>query len=389
MAPVNAAAASGVVRPAASARLGSQMLIALGVAIACTLLLTVLMTAQQLSMSLGGDQAPRIPIAGVVVRGLIFYSPWIVLAPAITLLGWYQRLGTGTLARRVPVWIVAVVIACIVDPVIMTALARLLGLHPSSGGGAASGGGASFLAEVRFRFGQTIALNAVMFLIAALLYHALVYYSAYRDRSRREAALEVELARFRLHVLQQQLQPHFLFNALHTVSALMADDVVTARRVLAQLGDLLRTALDRMDEQDIALEQEIDFLRGYVEIQTARFGDRLTVEWAIDDEARSILVPNMILQPCLENAIQHGIEPLEGGGSVTVAAHVSDASLHIDITDSGRGAMRESGNGQAAGRGLKNVRERLEARYGERQSFEAGNLPGGGGGFRVRIVLPR
>jgi LytS/YehU family sensor histidine kinase len=249
----------------------------------------------------------------------------------------------------------------------------------------AAASGASFLSEVQRRFAQTIALNAVMFLVAALLYHALVYYGAYRDRSRREAALEVELARFRLHVLQQQLQPHFLFNALHTISALMAEDVVTARRVLAQLGDLLRTALDRMDEQDIALEQEIDFLRGYVDIQTARFGDRLTVEWAVDDEARSILVPNMILQPCLENAIQHGIEPLEGGGGVTVAAQVSGASLHIEITDNGRGAVGQ--NRQVAGRGLKNVRERLEARYGERQSFEAGNVPGGG--FRVRIVLPR
>lgn len=380
MTTVNAADASAAVRARSSARLGSHVLIAMGVAIACTVLLTVLMTVQQLSMSMG-DQTPRIPIASVLVRGLIFYSPWLVLAPAITLLGWYQRLGTGNLAWRVPVWIMAVVIACVVDPVIMTALARLLGVRAAS----AVASGASFLSEVRPRFAQTIALNAVMFLIAALLYHALVYYSAYRDRSRREAALEVELARFRLHVLQQQLQPHFLFNALHTISALMAEDVVSARRVLAQLGDLLRTTLDRMDEQDIPLEQEFDFLRAYVGIQRARFGDRLTVEWAIDDEARSIPVPNMILQPCLENAIQHGIEPLEGGGKVTVAAHVSAGSLHIDITDNGQGVM--SHNGQVAGRGLKNVRERLEARYGDRQSFEAGNVRGGG--FRVHIVLPR
>jgi len=356
------------------------VLIAMGVAIACTVLLTLLMTVEQLSMSMG-NQAPRISIASVFVRGLIFWSPWLVLAPAITLLGWFQRLGTGNLARRAPVWIMAAVIACVADPVIMTALTRLLGLRPPSGAPL----GTSFLAEVRLRFAQTIAPNVVMFLIAALLYHALVYYGAYRDRSRREAALEVELARFRLHVLQQQLQPHFLFNALHTISALMTEDVVTARRVLAQLGDLLRTALDRMDEQDIALEQEIDFLRGYVDIQTARFGDRLTVEWAVDDEARSILVPNMILQPCLENAIEHGIEPLERGGSVTVAARVSGGSLHIDIADNGQGAVRQ--NGQVAGRGLRNVRERLEARYGQRQSFEAGNAPGGG--FRVHIVLPR
>jgi len=366
--------------PASSARLGSQVLIATEVAIVFTVLLTLLMTVQQRSMSMG-DQTPRIPIASIFVDGLIFWSPWVVLAPAITLLGWYQRLGTGNLARRAPVWIVAAIIACVVDPVIMTTGTRLLGVRLPPG----APSGASFLSEARLRYGRTIALNVVIFLIATLLYHALVYYSAYRDRSRREAALEVELARFRLHVLQQQLQPHFLFNALHTISALMTEDVVTARRVLAQLGDLLRTALDRMDEQDIALEQEIAFLRGYVDIQTARFGDRLTVQWAVDDEARAILVPNMILQPCLENAIQHGIEPLEDGGSVTVAARVSGGSLHIDITDNGQGALGQTE--LVAGRGLKNVRERLEARYGERQSFEAGNAPGGG--FRVRIVLPR
>lgn len=379
MATVNAVAASSVLRSSSSSGLRSHVLVAIGAAVACTVLLTLFMTAQQLSLSLG-DQAPHIPIAGVVVRGLIFYSPWVVLAPGIAVLGWYQRLGTGNLAWRVPVWIVAVVVACIVDPVIMTALARLLGVRAPS-----TPAGASFLSELRPRFAQTMALNAVMFLIAALLYHALVYYGAYRDRSRREAALEVELARFRLHVLQQQLQPHFLFNALHTISALMAEDVVVARRVLAQLGDLLRTALDRMDEQDIALEQEIDFLRGYVDIQMARFGDRLSVEWVIDDEARSVSVPNMILQPCLENAIQHGIEPLEGGGSVTVAAHVSGTSLRIEIRDNGRGAVGENAN--VPGRGLQNVRDRLEARYGAQQSFEAGNVAGGG--FRVCIVLPR
>lgn len=361
---------------ATETRLRSHVLIAIGVAVACTLLLALLMMAQDLSMSMG-DKAPRIPTATVFVRGLVFYSPWIVLAPAITLLGWYRPLGAGNLAWRVPVWVLAAVIACVIDPVIMTALARLVGIDTMAN--------TPVLSEVGHRLSQNVALNLVMFLIAALLYHALVYYGAYRDRARREAALEVELARFRLHVLQQQLQPHFLFNALHTVSALMAEDVVTARRVLAQLGDLLRTALDRMDEQDIPLEQEVEFLRAYVGIQTARFGDRLSVEWAVDDEARSILVPNMILQPCLENAIQHGIEPLEGGGSVTVAARVTGNSLHIDITDNGTGAA--AGNGHAAGRGLKNVRERLQARYGERHSFEAGNVSGGG--FRVRMVLPR
>jgi len=217
------------------------------------------------------------------------------------------------------------------------------------------------------------------------LYHAVVYYSAYQDRARHEAALEAELARFRLHVLQRQLQPHFLFNALHTVSALMAEDVAAARRVLAELGDLLRMSLDQMDEPEIELEQECQFLRGYLDIQSARFGDRLVVEWCVDEQARSVPIPSMILQPCVENAVQHGIEPLERGGCITIGARVQGGVVQIDISDNGRGAPRFDGRG-TPGRGLVNVRERLRARYGEHQSFEAGNDPGGG--FHVRMTLP-
>ena len=359
---------------------GSDVPIAIGAGIVGVALLTLLQTSQSAVSS--AAWAPHVPLIRVVTGGLIFWSSWVLLAPAIAILGRHWRLESGHMLRRSPVWIAAAALAGVVSAACMTALSRLFGVPLTL---ARPAGSHAFLSDVWTAFAQTFPSTVLVFAIAVLLYHALIYYGAYRDRGRREAALEAELARFRLHVLQRQLQPHFLFNALHTVSALMAEDVASARRVLAELGDLLRIALDRMDEHRIPLEQEIEFLRRYVAIQTARFGDRLTVEWVIEDATRSALVPSMILQPCVENAIQHGIEPLERGGRIEIAARLVAQSLHIDILDDGRGAPPHQ-DGHVAGHGLVSVRERLRAQYGERHTFDAGNAPGGG--FRVALVLP-
>jgi two-component system, LytTR family, sensor kinase len=362
------------------ARMGSEVLTALVAGVAGAVLLTLVSTTQ-LSVLLR-DQTPHTSFAGIFVGELIYWSPWVLLAPAITVLGWHWRFAAGRVLRRLPVWVVAALLAGLVDVGVMTVLSRVLHVRLFLAG---SGVSQPFLVEMQSRFFQTFLSNILVFAVAVLLYHALVYYSANQDRARREAALEAELARFRLHVLQSQLQPHFLFNALHTVSALMADDVAAARRVLAELGDLLRMALDRMDDHEIELERELEFLRRYLDIQTARFGDRLAVEWHIEERARSTLIPSMLLQPCVENAVQHGIEPVEGGGRVVITAGISDGLLHIDIADNGRGAAGRDGRG-ASGRGLTNVQERLRARYGARQSFEAADMASGG--FRVRIALP-
>jgi LytS/YehU family sensor histidine kinase len=358
---------------------GSDVLIAIGAGIVGVVLLTLLQSTQS---AVSAAWAPHVPLIRVVRGSLIFWSSWVLLAPGIAMLGRHWRLESGHLLRRLPVWIAAAALAGVVSAAFMTALSRLFSVPLML---ARPAGSHSFMSDVWNAFTQTFAATILVFAIGVLLYHALIYYGAYRDRGRREAALEAELARFRFHVLQRQLQPHFLFNALHTVSALMAEDVASARRVLAELGDLLRVALDRMDEHEIPLEREIEFLRRYVAIQSARFGDRLTVEWAIEDAARSALVPSMILQPCVENAIQHGIEPLERGGRIEIAARLVARSLHIDIVDDGRGAIPRR-DGQVAGHGLLSVRERLRAQYGERHTFEAGNAPGGG--FRVALVIP-
>jgi sensor histidine kinase YesM len=165
----------------------------------------------------------------------------------------------------------------------------------------------------------------------------------------------------------------------------MAEDVAAARRVLAQLADLLRMSLDQMGRREVAVEEEVDFLRRYVDIHRARFGDTFTVEWAIDDDVRRALLPSMVLQPCVENAIRHGIEPRGPGGRITIAARAVDKRLLLDITDNGPGTSRPVSDGQH-GMGLVNVQARLETLYGNDHSFEAGNGPSAG--FRVHVAIP-
>jgi LytS/YehU family sensor histidine kinase len=180
-----------------------------------------------------------------------------------------------------------------------------------------------------------------------------------------------------------QLNPHFLFNTLHAISSLMHRDVEAAERMLVQLSDLLRRALESTDTQEVPLREELDFLSRYAEIEQARFGERLKIEMNIAPDALDALVPNLVLQPLLENAIRHGIEPHARAGRVQVIAKRDGESLHLEVRDNGGGIV----NGKVAeGVGLSNTRARLKQLYFERHDFELGNI--GNGGVSVRIRLP-
>ena len=229
--------------------------------------------------------------------------------------------------------------------------------------------------------------------------HALDLYRRYRERELRASQLETQLARAQLDALKHQLHPHFLFNTLNTISALMHRDVEAADRVVTRLGDLLRTSLQQAG-QEVALRQELDFLARYVEIQQTRFQDRLTVEMDIDPDALDALVPSLVLQPLVENAIRHGIEPRPGPGRVTVRAAREEgargARLSLVVADDGpglppaRGLNRDGARDGArdsggCGIGLKNTKARLERLYGADQSVEIGD---GAPGVVVRLDLP-
>jgi two-component system, LytTR family, sensor kinase len=213
---------------------------------------------------------------------------------------------------------------------------------------------------------------------------ALDYYRMYRDRALKASQLQARLMQAQLQVLKMQLHPHFLFNTLHTISALMHQDVHLADRMVARLAELLRITLENAKTQEVPLRQEIDFLKPYIEIQQARLGQRLAVDLDVPADVLGALVPNLILQPLIENAIQHGIAPRAEGGRIEVRARRLDQALELQVCDTGPGLPGT--NGYQEGVGLANTRARLRQLYGEEQHFRLSNRSQGG--LMVQLTIP-
>jgi sensor histidine kinase YesM len=216
--------------------------------------------------------------------------------------------------------------------------------------------------------------------------HAIDYHRESQEREIAAAQLQTQLAEAQLEALQRQLHPHFLFNTLNTIATLMHRDVHAADEMLVQLSDLLRLTLDRIGTQQVPLKDEVDFLKKYLEIEQTRFGDRLIVNIDIDPEVLDAPVPNLILQPLVENALRHGIGPRIGVGRVDVTASQSDGLLTMTVRDNGVGLSQDKLNAFHSGVGLSNTRSRLENLYGSRHRFEFQTPPGGG--LLVTIGIP-
>ena len=237
-------------------------------------------------------------------------------------------------------------------------------------------------------FGQAlVAARFFTFLIywgIIIGHHAFAYYQKFHEREVQAAELETRLAQARLQALQMQLNPHFLFNTLNAISSLMHKDVEEADRMIVNLSDLLRYALDSTEAQEVPLRQELDFLDRYLKIQQARFGDRLNVRREISSDALDALVPNLLLQPLVENAIEHGISPHARRGEIVLRAKRTSGQLELEVQDNGDGLAV---NGQVVdGIGLSNTRARLSQLYGNAQSIGLSNLAEGG--LVVRILIP-
>jgi signal transduction histidine kinase len=239
-------------------------------------------------------------------------------------------------------------------------------------------------------------LLTVYFAGDLLIYGALVgiitavrYSREARMRAIASSNLEARLAEARLEALRAQLNPHFLFNALNATSVLaMKGERESVVRMLGAIADLLRIALDKKLPHEIPLSAELAMIDGYVEIQTARFSDRLTVLKEISDEALAGLVPSMILQPLVENAVEHGVAARPGSGSVSIRARREGPSLKIEVRDTGPGFGLRAPHGQEGARdgiGLGNTRARLQHLYGAAHRLEMGNVDSGGAFVAVSI----
>ena len=218
-----------------------------------------------------------------------------------------------------------------------------------------------------------------------LVAHAVSYYRRFRERELRATQLEGQLAKAHLQRLKSQLQPHFLFNTMHSISALMLTDVNAADRMMCRLSDLLRISLETADTQITTLNRELEFVTCYLEIEKVRFEERMKVIFDIAPETLDAQVPHLLLQPLVDNAVKHGISKLSVGGEIRITVRRQDNELQLQIKDNGPG-VRKTGTLATNGRGLRITRERLESLYGQKQSLELVSPPEGG--VTIRVCIP-
>jgi two-component system LytT family sensor kinase len=214
--------------------------------------------------------------------------------------------------------------------------------------------------------------------------HLIDIHHRYRERELQAAHLETQLARAHLHALEMQLQPHFLFNTLNSISELVHGDPDAAEVMVAQLGDLLRMTMTADGRHEVPLSRELDLVGAYLEIERTRFQDRLSVKKQVEPDVLDALVPTLLLQPLVENAVRHGLSPRVAPGTVTLTARRVGDRLRLTVRDDGRGLPPPDQRRERVGVG--NTRRRLRQAYGDGHRFELADAPGGG--TLVLIEIP-
>jgi two-component sensor histidine kinase len=296
-------------------------------------------------------------------------TEWYVWAAFTPLVAWLSRRFRLSRAR----WWRMLILGAIGVPVAFVKVTMTRVLRGVTEGG-----------EAYFQISDLAAQYLIYWGIVAAT-HAWLYYRDVQGRELRASQLEALLAQTRLQMLSMQLQPHFLFNTLNTIAELVHQRPEAAERMITDLSHLLRETLHAGLVDRVPVEQELQLLDRYVEIQRARFGDRLTVDVVIDEEAtKSALVPSLLLQPLVENAIKHGIGARAGAGRIEITISRSGDTLAIEIRDDGRGL----GDAEIKdGLGLGNCRSRLQTLYGT-SNYRLDMLNRDTGGAVVRIALP-
>jgi LytS/YehU family sensor histidine kinase len=226
--------------------------------------------------------------------------------------------------------------------------------------------------------------NLVIFWCTLALFRGLGYYQQLREKEEAAAELRAQLAHAHVRALRMQLNPHFLFNTMNSISSLIRIDPMAADAMLEQLSSLLRMTLQRGEVQLIPISEEMQFTELYLAMQNLRFAGRISQEISVDPELHDALVPTMILQPLIENAYCHGLSRIQHEGLLTIAARREGSKLQVRVSNSGVGLLPEDGT--RAGVGLANVQRRLRLHYGDEQSLSIDELPDRI--VRVTITLP-
>lgn len=330
--------------------------------------------------------------------GVSFWALWLLFLPAVAWLSFRFPIERRKLVRNVGLHLVA----CLLVVGATRASFRMVERITAAAQGPERPGPPADARHMRpgppgVRLGSPGALGAFHALRAAL--DVLVYWSlvgvcqaitnfrSSQERERRAAELEASLASAKLQALRMQINPHFLFNTLNSIATLVYVNPRAADEMLGDLSELLRRSLDSMEEQEIPLAQELEFIGAYLGIEQKRFGERLRLDQSVPDDVKEALVPALILQPLVENAIRHGIEPQRAPGLITIQARRDGGQLHLLVRDNGKGFAAEVTNGfQRRGIGLANTQARLRELYGSNQQFAF--LKGEPRGCSVEIQIP-
>ena len=311
---------------------------------------------------------------------LPFAYLWALLTPMLLGLARRFRIERGRLLRHSLIHILASILLSVSTMVGISTVSNYLFVEPAE---------RQFtLTKLLYSIYNYFDYYILIYWLILMISHAFDYYSRYQQGELRASQLQAQLARAELQALKMQLHPHFLFNTLHSISALQLKDIAAANRMIARLGDFLRLTLDNSGAQEVSLQKELDFLKCYLEIERIRFQDRLTVNMEVEPQTLDARVPNLILQPIVENAIKHGISPRAAPGRIDIRAKRENGLLRLQIEDNGRG-INSNGKGVhiiKEGLGIANTRARLEQLYGASYRFDLHNA--GAGGFIVTMEIP-
>ncbi|HYN06488.1 MAG TPA: histidine kinase [Vicinamibacterales bacterium] len=352
------------------ARVRIVLIVLMAATVAAAFSATLGYQVDQLAAQTSGRQPAIWPS---VALNASFWYGWAILSLPLTILAKRFRID-GHPRLAVPIHIVAVLAAAFTHICLQTSTRTLVQLELLAQTKPEAYATASFATTWNrffpFQLAQLFDWEIITGAAIIGFAHAYFYYTETQQRALREAQLETRLVEAQLQMLQRQLHPHFLFNTLHAISALLHRDVAAADRTLAQLSDLLRITLDSVTRPEIHLGEELEFLEKYVQIEQLRLGDRLVIRFDVDPDTLDALVPALILQPLVENAIKHGVAPLGRQGRVTVIARREAEMLVMTVTDTGLGPSERAMVALSTGIGVANTRARLAHQFGARFRFE-------------------
>jgi sensor histidine kinase YesM len=235
------------------------------------------------------------------------------------------------------------------------------------------------------RYLMEMANYLLFYAVGVTLIHLYDHYRESRERELRTAQLEAQLAQAELQALQAQIHPHFLFNALNTISSVVYEDAQAADAMIARLSDFLRHSINASRRQEVTLQEELNFLNLYLDIMRPRFEDRLRVELEVEPDVNDALTPRLILQPLVENSIKYAADPDSGRINIAIKAARENGSLRIEVRDDGPGIAANVRDAARNGVGLANTARRLEKLYGRNHEFAMRNEQGGGATVSVKL----